>query len=231
MSDRVFTPAKIASPGPSGGARTVHNLGLDADASYVPFLDDIGAAFGALGYPKPLLLCYTKVITPTHLAAYRAAGFPVALIFEVGARNSLGGDMVGTTDGNHCVRQMGALGAPKGAGVYLTSDTDVGSDADLELVEAYFAAADAEIFAAGYRIGGYADGTELMELHSHGLNFEWLAGAMGWDGSRELLGSGTPDIVQGIIRAGGSWMGFDWPAIDGLNYDPNLVYSADVGQI
>ena len=226
MSDRVFTPARIA-----GAARTALNLGLDADASYVPFLDDIGAAFGALGYPRPLLLCYTKIITPAHLAAYRAAGFPVALIFEVGAQNSLDGAGQGTLDGQHCVAKMKVLNAPKGAGVYLTSDTDVGPGDDLTAVEQYFAAADAEIFAAGFRIGGYADGTELMQLHADGLNFEWLAGAMGWDGSRAFRVSGAPDIVQGIIRPGGSWMGFRWPVIDGLSYDPDLVYSADVGQI
>jgi hypothetical protein len=210
--------------------RTIINLGLDADAPFTPFLDDIGEMFGALGYPKPLLLCYTKIITPAHLAAYKAAGFPVALIFEVGARNSLGGSGQGTVDGERCVNQMKALGVPDGAGVYLTSDTDIG-EADLLLVEEYFAAADAEIFAAGFRIGGYADGTELMKLHADGLNFEWLAGATGWDGSKAMLGSGNPDIVQGIIGRGGTWMGIDWPEIDGLDYDPNLIYSEDVGQI
>jgi hypothetical protein len=211
------------------GPRPIVNLGLDADMSYVPFLDEIGSTFGALGFPTPLLLCYTKVITPAHLAAYKAAGFPVALIFEMGAKNSLGGADQGSRDGAHCVAQMKALGAPQKAAVYLTSDTDVGP-ANLAPVEDYFAAADASIFAAGYRIGGYADGTELMKLHSDGLDFEWLAGAMGWDGSRAMLGSGTPDIVQGIIRPGGSWLGFDWPSIGGLDYDPNIVYATDVGQ-
>lgn len=211
--------------------RPILNLGLDADASFTPFLEEISAAFAPLGFPKPLLLCYTKVITRPQLAAYKAADFPVALIFEVGARNSLGGAMQGLLDGQRCVAQMKRLGVPIGAGVYLTSDTDVGKADELDAVEAYFIGADAEIFAAGYRIGGYADGTELMRLHSDGLNFEWLAGATGWNGSRAMLGSGSPDLVQGIISAGGSWMGFDWPEIDGLDYDPNVVYSADVGQI
>lgn len=211
--------------------RPILNLGLDADTSYVPFLDDIGQAFGALGHPRPLLLCYTKLITPAHLAAYKAEGFPVALIFEVGARNSLGGAAQGKIDGARCVAQMRALGASPDAGVYLTSDTDVAEGEDLTAAEWYFAAADAAIFAAGYRIGGYADGTELMKLHDNGLNFEWLAGATGWDGSKAMLGSGKPDIVQGIIRPGATWMGVAWPAIDGLDYDPNVVYSADVGQI
>lgn len=211
--------------------RPIVNLGLDADASFVPFLTPIAAAFGALGFPRPLLLCYTKIITPADLAAYRALQFPVALIFEVGAQNSLGGAGQGTIDGARCVEQMQALGAPAKAAVYLTSDTDVLPGADLIACELYWSAADAEIFSAGYRIGAYADGTELQKLHTDGLNFEWLAGATGWDGSKAMLGSGTPDLVQGIIPTGGSWMGFDWPVIRGLNYDPNVIYSADVGQI
>ncbi len=211
--------------------RPILNLGLDADASFVPFLAEIGAAFGALGHPKPLLLCYTKVITPAHLAAYRRAGFPVALIFEIGARNSLGGQASGMDDGMTCVDQMRRLRAPARAAVYITCDTDVAVGDDLLLVEEYFAAADAEIYHEGYRIGGYADGTVLMQLHADGLNFEWLAGATGWDGTKAMLGSGTPDIVQGIIRAGGTWLGIQWPVIAGLNYDPDVVYSADVGQI
>lgn len=211
--------------------RPIINLGLDADTSFVPFLSEIEAAFGALGYPKPLLLCYTRIITPAHLAAYKAAGFPVALIFEIGATDSLRGTPQGIDDGVLCVKQMRALQVPPKTGVYLTSDTDVAAGSDLTKAEDYFAAADDEIFSAGFRIGGYADGTELMQLHTDGLNFEWLAGASGWDGSKAMFGSGTPDIVQGIISPGGSWVGFQWPKIHGLSYDPDIVYSEDVGQV
>ncbi len=210
--------------------RPILNLGLDADMSFVPFLNEITERFGELGFPKPLLLCYTKVITKADLAAYRAAGFPVALIFEIGATNALRGAPQGRSDGERCVSQMRGLGVPARAGVYLTVDTDVGA-AGLAPVEDYFAAADAAIFDADYRIGGYADGTALGQLHADGLDFEWLAGAGGWDGSKAMLGSGTPDIVQGIIPAGGTWLGIPWPVIAGLNYDPDVVYSADVGQI
>lgn len=210
--------------------RPIVNLGMDADMSFLPYLSKITAAFTPLGYPKPLLLCYTKVITPAELGAYRAAGFPVALIYEVGATNALRGTPQGTIDGERCVSQLVALGVPARAGVYLTVDTDVDADG-LAAVEDYFAAADAAIFAANYRIGGYADGTALAQLHADGLNFEWLAGAVGWDGSRAMLGSGSPDIVQGIIPAGGRWLGIKWPVIPGLNYDPDVVYSSDVGQI
>lgn len=211
--------------------RPILNLGLDADASFVPFLAEIGEKFAALGYPKPLLLCYTKIITPDELAAYQEAGFPVALIFEVGAENSLGGAAQGDTDGKRCVAQMQALGAPQGCAVYLTSDTDVASVSDLAATADYWSSADASISKAGYRIGAYADGTELMNLHTHGLDFEWLAGATGWDGSKAMIGTGTPDMVQGIVKPGASWMGIDWPTIEGLNYDPDVVYSVDVGQI
>ena len=211
--------------------RPILNLGLDADMSFAPYLNQIGTAFGALGFPRPLLLCYTKIITPTTLSFYEAAGFPVALIFEIGAQNSLGGAAQGTIDGTRCVAQMQALGARPNSGVFLTSDTDVASVQDIETTEDYWAAADVPIFAAGFRIGGYADGTELMALHSKGLNFEWAAGAASWDGTRDFEATGNPDIVQGIISAGGTWAGIKWPVIAGLNYDPNVIYSADVGQL
>ena len=165
------------------------------------------------------------------LRRLEAAGFPVALIFEIGAQNSLGGAAQGTIDGTRCVAQMQALGARPNSGVFLTSDTDVASVQDIETTEDYWAAADVPIFAAGFRIGGYADGTELMALHSKGLNFEWAAGAASWDGTRDFEATGNPDIVQGIISAGGTWAGIKWPVIAGLNYDPNVIYSADVGQL
>ena len=36
---------------------------------------------------------------------------------------------------------------------------------------------------------------------------------------------------EGIIAPGGSWGGFRWPIISGLNYDPDLIFSLDMGQI
>lgn len=210
--------------------RTIRNVGLDAYSSLASFVQEIIASFGAIGFPRPAILTYTKRLTSADLHTYLAAGLPVILIFEIGAEDTLGGAERGTADGQLCVSQLAALDrVPAGAAVYVTSDTDVLPE-QLDVAEAYFVAFDELLFAAGYRIGGYADGTELSRLRADGLNFTWLAGAMGWDGSREFLANASPDIVQGPTNAS-DWFGIRWPHIAGLSYDPNVIFADDVGQI
>lgn len=201
-------------------------LGLDADTILTPYAPAIAAAgISAVGR-------YLKNLEPAEVAALHAAGVAIWLIFEGGSDNVLGGAGQGTEDGNRALAQAQALGAPPTAAIYATADFDIASD-QLALALDYWAAFDAVIWGK-YQIGGYADGTVLSGLRDHGLPYRWLAGAMGWDGSREFLQSESPEIVQGpTIDGGGSWSPpgtppIDWPDL-GFPYDPDVIFVADCG--
>lgn len=207
-------------------------LGLDADTDlthYAPAIKAKGLQF----------VCrYLKNLGKQEAQAISKAGLRIVMIFEVRATNSLAGERAGAQDGMTALRQAQALGAPSTAAIYTTVDTDV-TAADVSAIEDYFAAFDDVIFGH-YRIGGYADGTALSELRNHGLPYCWLAGAMGWDGSRQFFDTGHPTLVQGPTISkgkGGNWAPhgiktampvITWPDL-GFNYDPDVAMSDDYG--
>lgn len=190
---------------------------IDADEDLSRYAADIKAA-GIDG-----ILGYLRILTPEIVANYHAAGLVVGCIDEHTATEALAGAVGGGRDGTAAATKMAVLGAPTGAGVYATVDTDV-TAAQLGTVEDYFTAYDPCIDPP-YRIGGYADGTALSGLRSLGMPLMWLAGAMGWDGSHEFLANGNPTIVQGpTIGADetGVLLGQNFPALP-FDYDPNVA--------
>lgn len=206
--------------------------GLDAATVLSPYAGKIAAAgFDAVGR-------YLKSLTKAEVAALHGYGLGVWLIFETTATRALSGATGGNIDGRMAVSQARALGAPPGTAIYATVDTDVveGGDedrdglADSEEVADYFVTFLANVRAAQYRLGGYADGVVLKE-NSASIELPWLAGAMGWGGSRDFLASGTWAMRQGPqINAGhtATWAGVHWPSLP-FAYDPNLIARDDVG--
>ena len=67
-----------------------------------------------------------KNLTPEHVAAYRAEGLAVGLVWEETADRCLGGATAGAADGDEADRQADALGYPLDAVVWFAVDFDAG---------------------------------------------------------------------------------------------------------
>jgi len=207
-----------------------YSRGLDAATILTPYAKTIAErGFAAAGR-------YLKSLTSEEIAALHEAGVAVWLIFETTATRALDGTAAGQVDGAKARSHAEALAAPAGTAIYATVDVDVSasSDADrdqvrdLAEVAGYF-----DAFSAGlgpYRMGGYADGAVLKEDNAH-LVFPWLAGAMGWSGSRDYEPGGAWAIKQGPeipAQTAKAWAGIDWPALP-FPYDPNVIAADDFG--
>lgn len=210
-------------------------LGLDSYqpmTPFVPAIRDAGMRFACR---------YLKNLTLGEARALSAAGIAVVAIFETTGERALLGRVAGLADGLRARAQMDRLGAPETAAIYLTVDprSDVRED-QVETVEQYFCAADEEIFGH-YKIGGYASGMVLDALRADGLDYCWLAGAMGWSGSKAFARSGVPHLVQGPTVGRGRTMSWppaklvprvdpiQWPDL-GFDYDPDIALVDEFGQ-
>lgn len=157
-------------------------------------------------------LVYLKYAKPEHISALHGAGLAVGLIFEAGTQNALGGAAQGSVDGVKARAQASALDVPADVPIFATVDTGVGANA---AVVEYLAAFRAEAV--------YADGAVLRSAQPR---HRWLAGAMGWPGSRDYYASGLWTICQGTPMRGGHQLGLDWPDL-GVEYDPDVARNLD----
>ena len=201
-------------------------LGLDADQNLSGYAAAIKTAFAALGCDRPFTCRYLKNLSSAEVSALHAAGISIVAIFEAGAENALGGADQGEADGIRALRQASALGLPGDRPIYATVDTDAGS-ATLDTIADYFTAFAAAI--APHPVGAYGSGAVLTALRDINIRLLWLAGAMGWSGSREFDAAGDPTMVQGpTLDHGGRWSAIDWPDL-GFEYDPDIAYAEDFG--
>lgn len=176
--------------------------------------------------------------TTASVQRLRAAGLLIGPgFFETTTTRSLEGAPAGVADGARALKAMTQLGAPSVAAVCFTTDTSA-TIKNMVPIEDYFAGADG-ILWGHFRISSYADGTEIAELRKHGLPLCVLAGAMGWDGSRDFAKHGNPNVVQGPpLKHGGTWPAkgqipgvepIAWPDL-GFEYDPEIALTDDFGQ-
>lgn len=198
--------------------------GLDAATVLTPFAKMIAAqGFSAVGR-------YLKSLTKGEVTAIHAAGLGLWLIFETTADRALGGIAAGKDDGAKARAQADALGAPPDVAIFATVDTDP-SQAQVATVAQYHVGFQAG--ASPRRIGSYSCGAVLIAVEKMPATpVPWLAGAMGWNGSKAYDATGKWRMKQGPqINAGrtASWSGLSWPALP-FAYDPNLIVSdADIG--
>jgi hypothetical protein len=177
----------------------------------------VGRYYGSPGSGKLLTLAEARRIS--------AGGLAIFCYFERTAGRPLLGDTAGAADGALAAQQAAAAGQPEGAGICFAIDTDVDMDdrGQREAVVAYFRAARNQL-AGRYRLGVYGDGEACAALFAASLvDYEILAGAMGWQGSR-------------AYRDGKLWEGMQYPELAasrspiGINLDPvDLVSLAAVG--
>jgi hypothetical protein len=192
-------------------------LGLDADTYLTTFAEKIKAAgFSYVGR-------YLKNVTAPEIAALHAAGLGVWAIFETTTSRSLMGAAVGGQDGVAARQQAQAHGFPPGSVIYATTDTDA-TPIQLPVVGAYYAAFLRA--CAPYGCGAYASGNVLTYLTKtvNPAIVPWLAGAMGWGGSRSYAATGDWVMMQGPDLGGraGTFASVPFPSL-GFDYDPDLI--------
>lgn len=167
------------------------------------------------------VLTYLKWTKPAHVKALHDAGLAIGLIFERDTKTTLSGS--GKADGDLARRQRVALGAPDSVPIFAAVDIGIGVATDLDRDGRPDVGEVRDYFAAFNTDAGYVDGDVAQALS---LKHTWLAGAMGWPGSREYYGNGAWDVVQGTPMRGGRQLGVDWPDV-GLEYDPDLARNLD----
>lgn len=187
--------------------------GLDAAAILTPYAKRIAdAGFVAVGR-------YLKSLTRAEVDALHAAGLDVWLIYEYRGPRALDGAIAGGVDGRQARMQAISLEAPFGTRIYVTVDFDPQPE-QMPAVLSYVAAFAGAI--SPYAIGAYASGEVLRRS---GVA-PWLAGAMGWTGSRAFdvdpplweMKQGQTITASRIAR----WAGLDWPAMP-FDYDPDVI--------
>jgi hypothetical protein len=192
-------------------------LGLDADTYLTNYAGKIKAAgFSYVGR-------YLKNVQAAEIAALHAAGLGVWAIFETTTSRSLQGASAGAQDGVAARQQAQAHGFPAESVIYATTDMDA-TPVQIPVVGAYYAA-----FAANclpYGCGAYASGNVLTYLAKNvsTVIIPWLAGAMGWGGSRTYDATGAWAMKQGpdLGAHTGTFAGVPFPAL-GFDYDPNVI--------
>lgn len=208
----------VVVPEPTAPTKNGLYLGLDALEILTPFISKIKAA------EISFVMRYLKNLSKAEAQALSDADLLIGAIFETTATRAFGGTANGSVDGKTAFLQAQALGMPKGSAIFATVDEDVTPE-NMDAVINYFAAFDAAIWPT-YSIGGYACGNALTQLRLHGLVDPWLAGAMGWSGSKTYT---DWVIKQGPeLRHGGKWGLLDWPDL-GFPYDPNVATTLKCG--
>lgn len=188
--------------------------GLDADTTLTPYAKQIkSAGFDHVGR-------YLKNVTVAEINALHVAGLGVWLIYETTATRALCGASAGAEDGLAAKQQASALGAPAGTTIFATVDTDP-PPSQLGIIRAYMQTF-AQNLGADYHLGIYACGTILDG--NYDIAVPWLAGAMGWSGSRAYDATNKWTLKQGPDFGGHSvnWAGLNWPSMP-FDYDPNLI--------
>ena len=183
---------------------------LTADVLSTAF--DAGATFVVHYYGGS----HGKDLTAASLKATSAAGMWCGAVFEGGGDNvGFFTSSQGADDAEEAITQAQAAGQPLGSAIYFAVDFGPQPGQLASNIVPYFGAVAARVRSAGYKVGAYACGTVLVGLDSMKLiDYRWLAGAMGWPGSRGYQGA---NMVQGAPPSDVYGLGFD--------VDPDTAYS------
>ena len=183
---------------------------LTADVLSTAF--DAGATFVVHYYGGS----HGKDLTAQSLKDTSAAGMWCGAVFEGGGDNvDFFTSNQGAHDAQEAIDQAQAAGQPAGSAIYFAVDFGPQPGQLASNIVPYFGAVSVKVHSAGYRVGAYACGTVLGGLDSMKLiDYRWLAGAMGWPGSR---GYQDANMGQGAPPSDVYGLGFD--------VDPDTAYS------
>jgi len=167
----------------------------------------------------------SKCLTVSELRALHAAGLSVAAVFE--QRAGAGGIIAdltaasGEADARRALALASELSQPAGSAIYFAVDWDFVERAELDSIAAYFTAARSAI-GGRHAIGVYGSGMVGRRLKGAGLvDHIWLAGSMGWSGTRSVLADGSWTLFQQQLDL--------HSPIGGFGYDGNTVNPAFTG--
>lgn len=109
-----------------------------------------------------------KIARPNEVAAARAAGLDVALIWQDTKHDALGGYTLGKAHGNEARRQASVLGYPIGATIYFAvGDYDAPTSAHPVIAE-YLRGVGEELVMQ-YHVGGYGKRSVVEDMKARGL--------------------------------------------------------------
>jgi hypothetical protein len=220
----------------TGSSSMVILRGIDLDTSIEPYL--------AKCEEFDFFMRYCKNYSPAEHAAIKARGKHTGLIWETTADRALQGGAAGTYDGNAFIAMCSPGGRLEGivptgkSALFPALDDSPSSEGWMNVAGNYWYMMDTVLFKHSWLIGAYAPGVMLDQLIEQKVNYCWVPGAMGWEGSRSFVAVTPPkwDIIQGPPMAhGGTWPPaglvpgvepMEWPDI-GVEYDPNIARSLD----
>jgi len=155
-------------------------------------------ATSVLRYLDPLGSSAPKVVKPAEARALGAAGIRLGLVSEGWGNFAHGAisAMAGERDARNALVNVPLLGTSGAATVYFAVDCDAGLAAIEKLVLPYFASISAAFAGSALSVGVYGSGNVCDLVIANGLATRaWLAGAMGWSGSRAYLAARPSELV------------------------------------
>ena len=142
----------------------------------------------------------SKCLSHSELQALFEAGLSVGVVFEQGG--GANGDIAdldvenAVGDAHRALELAAELGQPQHSAIYFAVDSDYFKRSELDQIAAYFEKVN-ETVAGNYLIGVYGSGTVGRHLKNLRLvEHVWLAGSIGWAGTRSMLNSGNWSIFQ-----------------------------------
>jgi uncharacterized protein (TIGR02594 family) len=170
----------------------------------------------------------TKRLEKSEAEALTDAGLSLAAVFQQrGGSDGNIGDLShanGVSDARRALELASDLRQPENSAIYFAVDHDYFRRSELDQIRPYFEAVKAQI-SDRYRIGLYGSGTVGAFMQRAGLiDLVWLAGAVGWSGTRSMLETGAWTLFQKELHK-------NWPG-GRFQYDGNITNPAfpDIGQ-
>lgn len=163
-----------------------------------------------------------KLLLPSEVEILKQTGLKIFPVFELSDGRPLAGLQAGRDDAASVLEQAKRVGQPVGTTICFAVDKDVDFSRTVvrTVVEDYFREIN-KVLNGKYLVGAYASGEVLGYLLEDGLiKVAWLAGAMGWRGSRLFDAQARWHMKQGPTI----------PVSDahnklGIDYDPNEAVS------
>lgn len=147
----------------------------------------------------------TKNLTRASALRHGRHGMLTGVVWEADGATVAGfsGEQ-GIRAAKEAVELATAVGQPKGSGIAFAVDFGPSSSFERGQISAYFGGAATIVRTAGFQNGCYGCGDVMTMLFHMGLiDYDWLAGAMGWPGSRNYVSpfpgqNGRPAMTQGL---------------------------------
>lgn len=140
-----------------------------------------------------------KNLTAPEAAAIFGAGLDIVSIWEAqGDLFRTFTEANGLREGAAALAQAQALGQPPMTAIFFAVDFDANETHIIAGIVPYFRAVN-EVLAGHYKVGVYGSGLVCSRLDAAGLvAFDFLAGAMGWQGSRAYAKAHIAEIEQQV---------------------------------